>query len=324
MHTQDRTGRRLNAWITALAGGLMAVFSTVPAGAMHATGIPLFEAAAPPAWTMTLRGSLGLREGEAREVVYDDAHRLSELQWEMKGLVWAGMELSVRTGGRWSFAAGIWTALTRGDGEMRDYDWMVPGWDWTDYSRSETDIDEAWSADLNAAYRVFTWTGGAASLVAGYQRDTTRWSDRGQEFLYSESAFRDTPGHFGGAALIDYEQTYDIPYLGVQVESRGTARWGWQAYARYSPLVRARDWDHHILRDLHFEGDFSGGDYWAAGAAVSRSLTKNWSLTAALQAQWIPEFRGDMRIVEIAETYADGAGIEQESVALTVALNWAP
>ena len=43
-----------------------------------------------------------------------------------------------------------------------------------------------------------------------------------------------------------------------------------------------------------------------------------------MQAQWIPEFRGDMRIVEVAETYADGAGIEHESVAVTAALNWKP
>jgi plasminogen activator len=324
MRTKARFRSETPAWPGIAACGMAAVLLATPARGMHATGAPLFETESPRTWSMVLRGSMGRREGEAREVVYDEAHRLSELQWEIKGLTWAGLELAVYTAGRWTFTAGAWTALNKGNGEMRDYDWLVPGWDWTDYSRSETDVEEAWSLDFNAAYRVLSWTWGAANLVAGYQRDTLRWIDRGQEFLYSDQAFRDTPGHFGGMALIDYKQVYDIPYVGVQAESQGLARWGWQAYARYSPYVHARDWDHHILRELHFEGDFNNGTYWAAGAAVTRSLTPHWSMSAAVQAQWIPEFRGDMRIVEVDETYSRGAGIEHDSVALFVSLNWAP
>lgn len=271
--------------------------------------------------SFALRGYVGMLEGEALEIVYDPeegGRKISELQWDLSGLTIAGLGISVNWG-RWRFNAGAWTAVNEGDGEMKDYDWLIPGMDWSDYSRSEVDIEKSYLVDMNITYAFHTTPFIEVRGVVGYKEDFWEWSDRGQEFVYSLYGFRDYTGHFGGENVIDYEQRFQIPYLGIQLAG-ATGRARWLAYGAYSPFVQAEDKDHHILRETHFEEKFSGGDYFAAGLGVAWSLTRLAEIGLTLEYQEVPTFKGDMTIVELGEKIKNNAGIANSHSAAMVTL----
>ena len=313
--------KTLTVWL----GAFLLVMAGAPAAlALHASQDPLLEPADGKPHAFSVRGSVGLLEGEAGELVYEPAidydYKLSELQWDLSGIVMGGAVFS-GVSGKWGYNAGFWVPVTEGDGEMKDYDWLVPGLDWTDYSRSDVDVESGYSFDLNANYLVFQRPGIGARVLVGYKRDYWEWTDQGQEFIYSEGGFRNYTGSFGGQNIIDYEQTFDIPYLGFNLDGKAGPL-AWSAYALYSPIVSAEDRDHHILRELHFEGSFEDGDFYAVGVSGTYRLNKNMFLTGAVDFQEISEFRGDAYIVETAESFEDGAGISNSHVMFSAALGW--
>ena len=62
-------------------------------------------------------------------------------------------------------------------------------------------------------------------------------------------------------------------------------------------LVSASDTDYHVLRDMIFEGDFSGGTYIGLGfEARSGRSRRAGPRRSALEYQSIPEITGDVTI----------------------------
>lgn len=271
----------------------------------------------------SVRASLGLLNGQAGEYVYDRGHTLSELLWDLSGLVMGGLQGSWRIGRHWSVNAGLWTALNRGDGEMTDTDWRLFGFDeWTDYSRSEVEVLTALAFDINIGFRLLTRRTFSLTAVAGYKQDEWEWTDSAQEFIYSEEGFRDVRGHFGGISAIDYEQSFRIPYVGLQADGSAGTRFHWQVYLLGSTLASAEARDHHILRELHFEDSFKELTFIALGIAAGFDLKERLRLSAELHAQHIPESPGDGIIVELDEPYPGGAGIAHDSAMLSLTLAW--
>ena len=91
--------------------------------------------------------SFGLLNGEANEHVFDyetadgSRRQLSRLDWDLKNVVMGGVNFSVRplnmvrgidvgpdltfnTANGLTINFGYWSALTEGNGEMEDYDWL--------------------------------------------------------------------------------------------------------------------------------------------------------------------------------------------------------
>ncbi|MBP7831181.1 MAG: omptin family outer membrane protease [Kiritimatiellae bacterium] len=306
-----------------LGAALCVLAGTRVTMALHAAQDPLLEPTKEKPQAFSLRGSVGFLQGEAGELVYEpelDNYKLSELQWDLSGLVMGGAVFS-GAAGKFGFNAGFWVAANKGDGEMKDYDWFVPGMDWTDYSRSDVDVESGYSLDINANYLLVRRPQVGLRALVGYKRDYWEWTDYGREFVYSVYGFRDYVGNFDGQNVIDYQQTFDIPYVGLNLDGRAGSL-GWNAYALYSPIVSAEDKDHHILRELHFEESFDGGDFYAVGVSATYRITPQLFLSGAVDYQDIPEFQGDMTIVESGETYEDSAGISNNHVMFSLALGW--
>ncbi|MBP7274702.1 MAG: omptin family outer membrane protease [Kiritimatiellae bacterium] len=257
--------------------------------------------------------------GEARELVYGPTHKLSELIWDIDGVSMAGLALNGRWGA-WAGYAGCVVAVSEGRGQMRDYDWQIPGFDWTDYSLSYVDVDSAWTADAGVTVQLVRMEFLSLRAMAGLRVQHWSWSDRGREYIYSEEGFRDTRGVFDGRRLIEYEQSYVVPYLGAQAHGGGD-RWAWSGYLALGPQVWAEDWDHHVARDLRFEGDFSGGVWVGAGATLEWKWSPHWSAAAGAHLQSIPEFKGDLHVVEIDERYTQSAGISLDTFMVDLSLN---
>ena len=294
--------------------GWLAVTMAGPAAALQAPPPTATDG------TFTVRGSIGMLEGRAGEYVYIGPYTLSELLWDISGVVMAGVTASWRVHTRWSLNAGAWSALNTGNGEMTDKDYRLPGFDWTDFSRSEVDVERGLAFDINAGFRLNQHGRVALTALVGYRQDIWEWTDRAQEFVYSDAGFRDWRGHFGGINAIDYKQTFRIPYAGLHVGGPAGTRFHWQAYAIGSVFGSAEAHDHHILRGLHFEDTFSGLTYLALGIAAGLELTARTGLELALHIQHIPESTGDGYIVEDDTHHPDGAGIALDTAKVSLAV----
>lgn len=294
-------------------------------------------------FTYALGASAGQLDGTASELVFDYPRgrrfKLSELTWDLKGVVVAGVQASAGVGDRFTVNAGLWKPVNEGDGMMVDRDWMyvnaiemgyvdhddITDDDWTHESRHpDTTVDDGTMLDLNLS--ILAWERGAfkASGLVGFMWDWWSWSARGGTYVYSRNEFRDTRGEFRNPdgttpLVIEYEQRYSIPYLGVALAWERPS-WRVSAHARASAAVQASDWDYHALRDLSFEGEFGGGTYLGAGIEATWLFTRRWYATLAAQHQTIGETVGDVAVKAPGEsaTFQRGGGVALKATMVTL------
>jgi len=252
-------------------------------------------------------------------------YKVSELNWDIKSLMMVGGEGSLQLGKLIRFNAAMWVGVTDGDGGMKDYDWLYTSTpDWSEYSESDVDIETAYTFDVNASMQFADLGGCKLHGVMGFKEDYWEWSDYAGNYIYSSGGgFRNDRGSFGGVSGIDYEQTFDIYYAGIKA-TIDTGKLHGSAYFLYSPFVTAEDKDHHIMRDLTFEEDFDGGDFYAYGAEATLDLTDALFITCAIDMQEIPEFTGDMKVTDditgVEQKSSDTAGIGSSLMALSASV----
>jgi outer membrane protease len=280
--------------------------------------------------------------GTAFERVWVGDYKMSELEWELDRLWMAGVQGTFGLMNRLRLNAGLWTALNEGDGRMVDRDWAYfspsgrltfspdPSDDqWTHQSiHPDTSVDGAASFDVNLDLRVFTAGAVSFSGILGYRLDRFRWSSRGGDYVYSTAApflLRDRIGSFpDGELVIEYEQRYDIPYFGAGLEGN-FGRLLLQARLLYSPWAAAWDEDYHVLRDILFAGDFSGGGYLALGLSGSWKLRDSLLAALSFDYQKIDDFKGDVAITFPGESPVIddmGASVEMSSLTLSFLIGW--
>lgn len=285
-------------------------------------------------FSFTVRGSLGYLNGEARELVYDFdqgyRRKASELIWDLQGLGMIGGIASIKYTKWLNVNLGIWTAINEGSGGMVDYDWFVnvpgaPSPDaWTDRSFSDVQVINATMFDINVSAEIFKLDQVAFHALIGFKQDSWEWDDSAQEYVYSAYSFRDTIGSFGGISVIDYEQTFSIPYVGVSANGP-LGPFECSAYLLFSAAVSAEDKDFHILRGLHFKETFDGGNYIALGINATYHISGALFVSAALDSQTIPEIDGDMELRgPNGETASNSntAGISHESTMFSATIGY--
>jgi len=259
-------------------------------------------------WAVSVQGSVGLVNGMAQEDVYSNVRRsryhLSELDWDISNVVMVGAEVSVAfTRDIW-LNAGFWGAATQGNGQMNDWDWLLeePGSPWTDWSLSSVDMTSAWLLDLNINYELTRFGALGVRGILGYKYNTWSWQDHGIQHVYSTDpgipgGFRNDIASDPPGTAVTYEQVFHIPYVGAGV-NYSAGRWNVDAYALYSPLVFATDRDRHLTRQLTFQEDFRGGQYFGAGVRGTYNFANNYFATLALDGQIIPEIYGDSTVTD--------------------------
>jgi outer membrane protease len=294
--------------------------------------------------SFSIGASVGAVGGEAYERVYAPQIRdfkVSELKWELQEIATLGVRGSLAFAGRYTLNFDYTAAVSEGNGEMVDRDWLTLGADsdeeWTDESRHpDTTVDSGTMIDFNLAVRAFTRKTFSLSGIVGIKRDEWKWSSRGGDYTYSvdrnedgyisPDEYRSYRGSFPeGQLVISYKQEYTIPYLGLGC----AGQWGaFSAQGRilFSPWVSAEDRDNHELRNILFEGDFSGGTFFGLGFEASYAFTPRIFATFLVDYENISEITGDMTYKplppEPAEFYPDGASVEIETARVAAMLGF--
>ncbi|MEE4135700.1 MAG: omptin family outer membrane protease, partial [Desulforhopalus sp.] len=215
----------------------------------------------------TLSAGAGYLSGESTELVYwpwENNHKASELTWKTDALFMVGLGGILQIGNRFAVNFDGWFKATDGEGSMDDYDWQVPGLDWTDWSRhEETDVTNGSIIDLNANYSFFRSQNVVFKVIAGLKRDEFGWEARGGDFVYSIGGFRNFGGSFAdGLPVISYEQTMTSLYAGLGL-CLAYEKFQVDARVIYSPLVDGETVDNHYLRNLVVTNNFEDGEMLA-------------------------------------------------------------
>ena len=267
------------------------------------------------------RMSLGIANGSAHENVYDpssNSRLLSQLSWDLKNVMMLGAGFSATPLNWLRLNADIATAITEGDGAMDDYDWRIPGWDYTDWSHhDDVAVDSGLMFDMNAEFALLKHTQTVLYGIVGFKHDTWEWSANGGYYIYSGTTLYDSVGAFpSGTEVISYEQTYNTPYIGIGFEALLTPI-TLNGRLIGSTVVSAEDEDHHNLRNMVYAGDFDSGNMFAIDLSATYSFTRNLALSGVFHYQDFSELKGSSTAYnqttgKLSSYAGDTAGVDQE------------
>lgn len=269
--------------------------------------------------SLSLQAGVMAQSGEARELVFDGSHKLSELTWDISGLFLAGGAVSAVFSDNFQVNLGYWRSVNKGNGSMDNYDWLFDSTsEWSHHSTGDVDINEASMLDISGAYCFHRDRGIELFGLLGYKQLIWDWSEFGRYHTYSVYGFRDVSGPLDGENGIDYKQTFRIPYAGIALRFSNPSISG-SLYALFSPFVEAVADDHHILRSIKFRDTFKDIDYFAAGGDLNLDLNNDFFVSFSVDMHSIPEAKGDTRITDRfgRRTYLqNSSGIENNAFSL--------
>lgn len=279
----------------------------------------------------TLGVGAGYLSGESTELVYwpeANNHKASELTWEIDNLYMIGVNGVLEVGNWLSFNFDGWFKATDGDGSMDDYDWQVPGYEWTDWSHHEdTDVTDGSMVDVSANFSFFKAQNAVLTGIVGYKRDNFGWEARGGDFTYSSGGFRNYRGSFPDGELgISYEQTLESLYGGLGFSAQFTNRFQLAGRVIYSPFVQGEATDYHHMRNLVTYDDFEDGDLIAFDISGTWGFTDNLGLEVGFRYQKYDTMQGDSEWhyndQGVVVNYDDAGGMDQTSIMLSTSLQY--
>lgn len=274
----------------------------------------------------SLTGSIGMAMLQANEYVYGaEGEKVSQLIWDSDGVPVATFEAEWRASPRWTLLGSLSLGLEN-TGYMEDYDWLVEGRDWSERSRhTETPLQRYLAFDLGARYDFLVRERGSLGLLGGFRYTDVKWTAYGGDFLYTNTDFRDTAGHFPeGEKGISYRQMLPALYLGPSGSLRA---WGldFSASALGGVSIEAGDQDNHWQRDLYFEEDFDPAPYVSLQARVAWPIGPSASLFLGTRYERHFIMKGgttttDTTTGEVEFTGGDAAGASFEALRIDAGL----
>jgi plasminogen activator len=272
----------------------------------------------------------GYLTGESKEAVFlpnVGNHKVSELTWEIDNLFMVGVGATLKAQDWVAINFSGWFKAFDGDGTLDDYDFLIPGQDWTDWSHHEdTDVTDGSIIDINVELSFFRTDTVAFKALAGYKRDNFGWEASGGDFIYSEGGFRNTTGSFpAGVQVISYEQTFTSLYFGLGLAAKFND-FGLGSRFIYSPLVQGEATDHHFSRNLVTSDDGEDGDLIGFDVTGSYLITPRLAVEMGYSYQRYDMMQGDstwnFQDEGVVIFFPNGAGMEQTSSLFSAMLRY--
>jgi outer membrane protease len=266
----------------------------------------------------------GVSYGEIRELVYKTRNDLlSRLDWPLAGVPQAVLRIGLPLGESVFFSGTAAVPLPGRRGLMKDYDWTDDSGSPTHYSQHDNILDFGYRLDLLFGFHVLGTGSVSLALLAGcgISHNAFTASDG-----YAEYPPGSTPLLFSGP-VITYDLTLLTLEIGMAAEVAFNERFTMLAHCRISP-GGAFGWAHdeHLLRDLEFFDDPSGGFFYTVGAGLRFGLSPVLFLELGAAWEQLLDTTGPSRQLDLATgSYTDlgdsgGASLSQFSVSLL--LEW--
>jgi hypothetical protein len=177
-----------------------------------------------------------------------------------------GLEGTISGRAPWRAEIAIGTNIGDPAGKMLDSDRIsIPDWGVSEtfsYTESTAEADVL-VLDLSGRIAFFARPRLRLEAVLGYAYEDFSYEIFGVEGwqLDLESGERIYFSEFHGVNVLDYDITYNVPYLGMSMRSLPSRSLTIDAEILYSPRASAEDRDDHILRNKTAESDCDGSAY---------------------------------------------------------------
>jgi len=226
---------------------------------------------------------------------YDYNHHTSELEFPFRAYLGGGnISLGYKD---LSINSEAWGSLLDDPSagwHTKDKDWHSNGYIYSD-TKSYSDMNAViW--DLNLRYNFLKYSFGTKKtdketksptnmklgLLFGYRYERFGYKDFG---LYQTGA--DDSSYGDGQLVSEYKVKYRVPYYGLAMDI-DNGKFGVLMNAKYAFKAHAKDYDNHLLRDLHFYGDYKNNpNVFMANCAVFWRFYKNWQVNFGADATLI-------------------------------------
>lgn len=273
--------------------------------------------------------SIGILAGKSEEIVYRDGNsseKLSQLLWQFKPLVYAGLDFHYIWFGQETgayFFTGLYFkyGLPGGSGLMEDRDWLI------DQSPDLLTHYSVHDNTTNSAFLIDADVGGSfgflrelrLKLYFSYSYMTFSWTASGGSFLYPDY----NGGHVPGSGDCGtYTQIWQILSPGFSFYGTFYRIFDFELSFRASPLVWCYDKDEHLLKGLVINDYLFGGVFMEPGLLFSFKPVSFLSLSTSVSYRYISGTRGDAvyhRKGRPASTYenSSGAGYSAFNISIT-------
>ncbi|HAT1681632.1 TPA: omptin family outer membrane protease [Klebsiella oxytoca] len=269
--------------------------------------------------------SLGTLSGQAKERVYINGKRASQLDWKFKNAAILKGYIDWDVSPWVRLAASGWiTAGSHGASDMVDRDWMDPGQGhYTDISTSPTRLNSASLWDVSATLWALRGENYHAGLMVGWRQNDYKWESHGGYYHYNNGQ---DVGALPDRKVIGYKQQFKMPYVGLtggyrlhDVELNTTFK--------YSHWVRASDADEHYLRDLSIRDVNRDSDFYSVSADIGYYITPQAKVF--IEGEWMKFTNGRGDDTRVFHEWNDavlhnpgGSGIENSAYTVTAGLKY--
>lgn len=267
---------------------------------------------------------VGALSGSAKERVYQDGRRVSQLDWKfknapiLKGNIDWDLSPWVRLG-----ASGWVTAGSHGASDMVDRDWMLPHQaGYSHISESSSRLRSASFWDVNTTIWGVNNDRWRLGVMAGWQQTDYRWDARGGYYSYWNGLVQ---GNLPDGKGIGYKLQFKMPYIGLT----GGYRYRdieMNTSFKYSHWVRASDTDEHYLRNATFRDKNRDSDFYSVSADIGYYITPRAKVF--IEGEWMRVTNGrGSETATFHDTgevgyYPDASGIESSSYNVTAGLKY--
>ncbi len=223
---------------------------------IHTSWTSLFQ------WGFEVKATL--KSGSIMELVYDNNHKISQLEWRQQLVPHICLALPLRI---WNFVINsqLSTAIPMQSGKMEDYDFLASGGAVSHYSRHSLYVDKDLSVCTTLGYRIPLGRSCVLIPMAGiawYNRKFTAQDGFLQYPAMTGDTWRgDEPRQPLSGSVISYEQSIWHPLISMTFMARANrGRFG--LTLDFSPYIAADTLDSHILRLQQFYDTMRGGIGW--------------------------------------------------------------
>ncbi len=247
----------------------------------------------------------GFLYGTIGEYLYSGKQRLSKLNWDVKPMIYIGNVINASFGNGIIAGLGYWTGMNKDMGSIEDTDWDHSGII-TSISVHNCVLIKSRFFDAYAGYSFHIVDKHQLSFQLGYSYQKI--------LLEARDGYAGYPPTPVEGIFVQYEQKYNIPYVGANWNFRFFEKLYSTLSCIYGPYIFCNAIDNHVSRNIRFNDTFKGADYVSCGLLLGWRIDSDYLLSLSGNYSFIEKFRGDTYSVDSISgarsiTYNNGAAI---------------
>ncbi len=257
-----------------------------------------------PTYTTSISTRAGVLLGTAKEFVYSNGYKVSELDWSLSPVVYYGTRLTMTATSGFTVALDVTSGFGGLSGSITDSDFLNGDGVKTHFSKHDCYTERAVSFDLRAGWPALTTPHMVVSLLGVINALDYKWSARDGYLQYpSETVAPYTPWSEStpktgvvGTGII-YEQGYLA--LGLMLDAQLKASDALSAVLGlgFSPIATCNDVDNHLFTGVDYYETMSGGYLFHVEGSMEFRIKPMSRLTIGASYILVQGLVGDTKMV---------------------------